>query len=109
MKLVSAKKIREFFGGKRRESEVAEINPSRDWKIILAFIVVIGVAMSGFSSYLYWRINSGGFFITSIKNDLPIETIDRNELKKVIQHYKLKGNQFQILKGEKPVGVDPSF
>lgn len=109
MKLASAKEIKNFFGGKRRVSEATGINPSRDWKIILVLTIITVVAVAGFSSYLYWRISGGGFFATPIKNDLPIETIDRNELKKVIQYYKSKESQFKILKSEKPVSVDPSL
>lgn len=109
MKSVSLERIKEFFGGKQRVSEVAEINPSRDWKAILAFVFVAGVMIIGFSAFLYWKINSGGFLTTFIKNDLPIETIDRGELKKIIGIYESKEKKFQILKNEKPVAIDPSF
>lgn len=109
MKLVSLNKIKEFFGIKQRVSEAVEINPNRDWKIILAFIFVAGIMIISFSVSLYRKINSGGLLVTSIRDDLPIETIDRGELKKVIETYKSKETQFQILKNKKPVAIDPSF
>lgn len=109
MKLISFGKLKEFFGGRQRVSEAVEINPNRDWKAILVFIFVAGIAIIVFSVSLYWKINSDGLLATSIKDDLPIETIDRGELKKVIEIYESKKKEFQILKNEKPVAIDPSF
>lgn len=109
MKLISLGKLKEFFGGRQRVSEAVEINPGRDWKAILVFILVAGMTIIAFSAYLYWKINSGGFLATFVKDELPIETIDRGELKKVIEIYESKKTEFQILKNEKPVAIDPSF
>lgn len=103
------KNIGKFFGDKRKFSGSKEINPQRDWKIILIAFTAISFTIIAFSVYAYWRINSGGFFITSDKEEFPIETIDRSELKKIIKFYEAKSQLFQKLKSEKSKVIDPSL
>ena len=98
-----------FFGNRRKASEAKEINPRRDWNIILDFFALIVLVVIAFGSYMYWRINSGSFFITSGKNESSIETIDRSELKKIIRYYENKNQLFQEVKNKKPEVVDPSL
>jgi hypothetical protein len=58
---------------------------------------------------MYWRINSGSFFVTSGGKEQFIETIDRAELKSVIKHYEDKNRLFQEIKNKKPAVIDPSL
>lgn len=103
------KNIGRFLGKAHKFSGTEEINPQRDWKTILTVFTAISFMVIVFSSYLYWRIGSGGFFIISSKEELPIETIDRSELKAIIKFYEAKSQSFQKLKSEKLEVIDPSL
>lgn len=107
--LIFKKNIGRFFGKTHKFSDIEDINPQRDWKIILVAFVAISFMVIVFSSYIYWRINSGGFFMTSSREESPTETIDRSELKKVIRLYETKSQSFQKLKNEKLEIIDPSL
>ncbi len=98
-----------FFGRGVRTSEAKAINPRRDWNIILGCFVLIFILLIIFSYYIYWKIDKGGFFVTSIGNESPIETIDRSELKKIINYYETKSQLFQEIKVKKPEVIDPSL
>lgn len=97
-----------FFGNGYKPAEAVEINPRRDWNMILAVFVLVVFAIIAFGLYLYGKINSGSFFTTSRGNELPVETIDRSELKRVIKYYEAKSQSFQELKDKKPEIIDPS-
>ncbi|MEK7070358.1 MAG: hypothetical protein AAB966_00970 [Patescibacteria group bacterium] len=98
-----------FFGKEIGTSVTKEINPQRDWNIILTFFIFGVLAVSAFNSYMYWRISSGSFFVVISKKELLIETIDRFELKKVIDRYDAKSQLFQETKSKKPEVIDPSL
>ena|SRR3989344_5713870 len=110
MKISELKRITgKFFGRRRGSPKVQEINPRRDWSIALGFFVFIALSIIAFSSYMYWRINSGSFFVTSGGKKLFVETIDRAELKNIIRHYENKDRLFQEIKNTRPQVVDPSL
>ena len=110
MKISELKRITgKFFGRRRGSPKVQEINPRRDWSIVLGFFVFIALSIIAFSSYMYWRINSGSFFVTSGGKKLFVETIDRAELKNIIRHYENKDRLFQEIKNKKPQVIDPSL
>lgn len=92
-------------GGYKRE----EINPARDWKISIIFFVILSIAAIAFNAYIYMKINKGGFFITSGKDEVLIESINRSELENVINFYEIKEKKFQENKSKKPDTVDPSI
>lgn len=98
-----------FFGNGYRPAKAGEINPRRDWHMILAVFTLIIFSIIAFGLYLYGKINSGSFFTTSRGNELPVETIDRSELKKIIGFYAAKNQSFQEAKTKKQEVVDPSL
>jgi len=98
-----------FIGGAGKPSKAEEINPRRDWSVILVSFVVIFIVIVAFGANMYWRINSGSFFITSGAAEISLETIDRSELKKVIERYETKIRLFQETKNKKPEIVDPAI
>ena len=108
-KIIFKKITGRFFGKEIGTTATKEINPQRDWNIILIFFAFGVLAVIAFNSYLYWRINSGSFFVVISGKELPIETIDRSELKKVIDLYEAKSQLFQEMKKEKQEVIDPSL
>lgn len=98
-----------FFGNRYGSSEAKEINPRRDWNIILVFFALTIFAMIAFGLYLYGRINIGSFFTAPGGKELPVETIDRSELKKIIGYYEAKRRLFEEIKTKKPEVIDPSL
>lgn len=98
-----------FFGNGYKFAEAGEINPRRDWHMVLVVFVLVVFVIIAFGSYLYGKINSGSFFTTSRGSELPVETIDRSELKKIIGFYAAKNQSFQEAKTKKQEVVDPSL
>lgn len=98
-----------FLGNGYKPAEAREINPRRDWYMVLTAFTLIVFAIIAFGSYLYGKINSGSFFTTSRGSELPVETIDRSELKKIIGFYAAKNQSFQEAKTKKQEVVDPSL
>ena len=98
-----------FFRNRHKPSEYREINPRRGWNIILVLFVFVVIATISFSSYMYLRIDSGSFFVSPGGSELPVETIDRSELKKAIKYYETKNELFQEAKNKKPEVIDPSL
>lgn len=98
-----------FFDGGMSSSEAKEINPRRDWNIILSFFILALFLLIAFGFYMYWKINKGWLFATVGGNEPLIETIDRSELKKIINLYEAKNQLFQEIKFKKPEVIDPSL
>ena len=98
-----------LIGGANKSFKAEEINPRRDWSVILVSFIVVFIVIVAFGANMYWRINSGSFFITSGAAEISLETIDRSELKKVIERYETKIRLFQETKNKKPEIVDPSI
>ena len=86
-----------------------EINPRRDWTIFIIIFVILSIAVIAFNAYIYMKINKGGFFITSSKDEILIESINRSDLENVINFYEIKEKKFQENKSKKPDTVDPSL
>lgn len=98
-----------FFRNRLGSAEAKEINPRRDWNIILTFFALMVFAIIALGSYMYQRINSGSFFVTTGGNESPIETIDRSELKKITRYYESKRQLFEESKVKKSEVIDPSI
>lgn len=98
-----------FFRNGSQPAEAKEINPHRDWNIILTFFTLLVFAVMAFSLSMYLRINSGSFFITAGEVESSVETIDRAKLKKVTEYYEAKNELFQEAKTKKPNVVDLSI
>lgn len=98
-----------FFRNRPQSAEAKEINPRRDWNIILAFFTLLVFAAMAFSLSMYLRINSGSFFITAGEVESSVETIDRSKLKKVTEYYEAKRKLFEESKVKKSEVIDPSI
>lgn len=97
------------FNNRRKAYKTEEVNPRRDWKIIAIIFILTSFGIIVFDAYVYWIINKGGFFASSSKEAIPIESIDRSELAKVIKFYEDREKFFQEAKNKKPEIVDPSI
>lgn len=103
------KNYRNFFRRKKWQSGLKEINPRRDWNIILLFFVLTLIILIVFGSYLYRKISKGNLFVVPERNEPIAETIDRSELKKIFDYYETKSRLFEENKIKKPEVIDPSL
>lgn len=103
------KNIDKFFKNSSRPFETEEINPSRDWRIIMVFFAFLTMTLIVFGFYMYWKISKGSLFDVLNSNELPVEIIDRAELKKVADYFETKSQLFEEIKLKKPQVVDPSL
>lgn len=110
MKIYNLKEIiGKLFGYNREPSKIKEINPERDWGIVLVLFIFTSLFIIIFGFYVYGKVNSGSFFESSTVEDSFIETLDRDELKNTIKRYETKSNLFQEIKGQKPELIDPAI
>lgn len=103
------KNIRKFFIKEYGVFEPKEINPSRDWVIVIAFFILSSIVAVSFGVYAYRKINRGGFFGKPNREEVSIETIDRSELVKAVEFYEMKEKIFQEVKSKKLEIIDPSL
>lgn len=109
MKIYKFKKIiGKFFGYEGESLKMKEINPERDWSIILTLFVFGTIFIAVFSFYMYGKVNGRKFFVNSVLEETLVETIDRDELKNIIKYYESKDRLFQGIKSQKQSLVDPS-
>lgn len=97
------------FNNRSEAYKKEEVNPRRDWKIVAIIFILISFGIIVFDTYVYWIISKGGFFVSSSKEAIPIESIDRSELAKVIKFYEDREKFFQEVKSKKAEIVDPSI
>ena len=88
------KYVGKFFKKRAGSFKIKEINPNRDWNIILIFFTVIVFMEIAFSFYIYRNFNKGDFVVTSGGNESVVETIDRFKLNKIIKYYENKNRLF---------------
>ena len=109
MKFYKFKKISgKIFGYGNKVSKIKEINPGRDWGIVLISFIFIVFVTIAFGFYMYEKVNSENFFLDVAHEELFIEMVDRDELKKVIKQNEIKARMFQENISQKPEFVDPS-
>ena len=83
------------------------INPERDWKILTFFFIVLIILSIGFDAYIYEKIVSGDMYVNVQKNELMIENLKKDDLKKILDNFEAKKANFPNLKLQKL--VDPSL
>ena len=83
------------------------VNPKRDWMIlIITFIIFILIVVS-FDAYMYQEIVSGDMYISVNREDLFIENLKSDDLRKVISVFETKKTNVINLKLENL--TDPSI
>jgi hypothetical protein len=91
---------RTFFSGKI-------VNPKRDWSILVFLFSIIIIASIGFDFYMYRKIVSGDMYVSVRKDELVIESLKSNDLKKIADNFELKKTNMTNLKLENL--IDPSI
>jgi len=66
------------------------INPNREWRIILVIIFFIIIGTIFYDIYTYMQISSGEMYISVKKEELIIENLKENQLKKVVNSFEQK-------------------
>jgi hypothetical protein len=83
------------------------VNPKRDWHIILFIFAILIIASVGFDFYMYQKIVSGDMYVSVNKEELTIENLKANDLKKILDNFEVKKSAATTLKLENL--VDPSL
>ncbi|MEK9132060.1 MAG: hypothetical protein AAB447_04095 [Patescibacteria group bacterium] len=84
-------------------------NPEADWKLLFVCFIALAVSLLAFSGVMLYRINAGEIFLAEKKDTQELRTIDRERLKELISAFKLSDRQYQLLKADRPVLVDPGL
>lgn len=101
------KKITHYFK-KLIGGECQIINPSRDWVILLGFFLFIVIFFISVNSYLFLKIYNNSFD-NSYDTSISLDVINRSGLDLVINAYKVKADNFEVLKITNIDISDPSM
>lgn len=82
-------------------------NPKRDWIILITFFVIFFIASLIFDGYFYNKIVSGDMYVSVSRDDLTVEELKSDDLKKVLNNFEEKKAKITNLKLEKV--IDPSI
>jgi len=88
---------------------LAKYNPHRAWEIIFESFILVAVLLLALSGYLFVKINSGEIFKVEKAPEGQLETINREDLTRVLHIYELKSLRFDSVKAGKQALPDPSI
>ena len=83
------------------------VNPKREWAILVILFSCMITVSFVFDAYLYNQIVSGDMYISVNKDELVLENLKTNEIKKLLANFELKADKIRNLKIEKL--IDPSL
>ncbi len=83
------------------------VNPKRNWKILIILFAVFIVASLGFDFYMYKKIASGDMYIDVTREELTIENLKSDDLKKILDNFETKKATITTIKLENM--IDPSI
>ena len=105
--------IKKFFSESIKKNRINKIRKGFDvskvWKKIFFIFGIINIIVVGVSVYLFFQINKGEIFISKENTPISVGTIDRAFLHEVIELFEMKEKEFDFLKTNKPITVDPSL
>ena len=109
---MESKKIKNFFKNRIKKIHASKeqgFDENKSWKMLLVAFTVVKVGVIIFSSYLFFRINSGEIFIVKQDTAISVDTINRTLLKDTIESFEKKAIEFEQLKTNRPDVIDPSL
>ncbi len=83
------------------------INPKRDWAVLVIFFSIAVIFSILFEAYLYREIVKGDMFVTVNRDELNLENLKIDDLKKVLAIFEAKKSAKDNYKVER--SVDPSL
>ncbi len=95
-----------FFVGKFFNSNKI-INPKRDWIILIALFLIMIISVLSFDLITYERIANGDMYVSVSKDELNLENLKTDALKKLIENFESKSAKISSLKIEP--SIDPSI
>jgi|GEM_PF-6621325 len=83
------------------------INPKRDWILLIILFLVMLVCAITYDSLIYTKISNGEMYVSINRNELNLENLKIDELKKLIDNFESKSAKISSLK----IGpsIDPSL
>ncbi len=80
-----------------------------DWEILLTFFLLIMIIVVSYSVHVFLGVRAGDIFDEGSKTPPHNETIDKNNLNRIIQDFDAKAKILNSLQTQKPVFIDPSL
>lgn len=83
------------------------VSPKRDWRILLIIFSILVITSIAFDFYMYQKIVSGDMYVSVKKDELVIESLKSDELKKIADNFEAKKTNINNIKLENL--IDPSI
>jgi hypothetical protein len=83
------------------------VNPKRDWSILIILFIILIISSIGFDIYIYKQIVNGDMYVTVKRDELVVESLKSNDLKRILNNFESKKANVVNLKIENL--VDPSI
>ena len=83
------------------------VNPKRDWTILIFLFVIFIISSISYDFYMYRKIISGDMYISVKREDLEIENLKHEDLRKILETLESKRTKINNL--ELKNLIDPSL
>ncbi len=84
------------------------INPERDWKFIFIIALVAFCGTVAFDGYIFWQVQKGSLFNTQATATQNDKIVNEKALDIILEYYTARKMQFDVLRKQGVVIVDPS-
>lgn len=83
------------------------LSTAQVWLLILSGCAMLGVALIGWSTYLFFAVSVENLFTPVNEEEGAVLTIDRSELTDVLEFIAVRASRFEILQTAPPNTVAP--
>ncbi|MDO8510236.1 MAG: hypothetical protein Q7S15_01275 [bacterium] len=81
---------------------------SRQWLVLLLIFFLLNVVNIGWHLYLFWKIQSGEFFIGENRETASTRSIDLKVLEETLEFYRVKDERMKSILAAPLRSIDPS-
>ncbi|MDO8492371.1 MAG: hypothetical protein Q7S34_01890 [bacterium] len=107
---IDLKNIKRFFKKKETATEQKPLrNPYRDWVVIFVFVVMMFIAVSAYSAYVFLGIQQETAFSAGDIVTPSVKKISPQKLDEALQLITNRQKTFEELKIKRPTIADPSI
>ena len=78
------------------------------WTHFLVWFPLVGLLVLGWSAYLFFGISGESIFTGSVEETEGIQTINQEQLRRTLDFFERRAQQFETLRLSPPETVDPA-
>lgn len=93
----------------KKDTIKSPISPHRDWRMVFIVFVVLAIAVSGGSAYMFMQIEQDQLFTSEGGSGQQVKKFNTSKLIDTIKQFEQKEEELRRLRATRPQIVDPSI